>query len=603
MTVLADAAATVAAAGPAGVLLWTGAGVSRGAPSCLPTGWELTERTYSALFRPFTLRTVLAYHDLLGWRRGAVCPVEPARTRVPRLETALGAGSQRNPGVVGELLADVREAEPNPVHGFLADHLHAGGHQLTANFDLCVERAFRQRYGREPVPGQLHHFHNAFADGSDPARLGATLARIERGFDDADRAALVGRLRGPARVIVLAGYSGSDFFDVDVAVAGLPPGALEGRTVLWVNHSSCAWHRPDPQPSSAVFGVETGHPEGTLPALAGHLRRAGATVAFLCGPTTELLDAVAAHWGFDPVPPPVLRPPRDVRTAAGDGDRLAGTFLLFRATGLVPEVRRLLPENPDVSAEELILSRSDLMWEEGRYADLRRWWRRQHPSPRRTERIGATLWVQGRLLPAYAWLSWHRRRARTEPELRRFAETEARVIEHMTRVPDLRALGRRLARSAPRWLPEATQSTGLHEFRRLADVSGSLRHPTAADPRPESEAAETQAWFAEAGNVHAALSYQHRRLRDAYRRDIPATELGLLYRAQRRRAELLGSPAAAWRTLLLPRAGQVFTLREIALGCATLQLAPWHRLRLLTRLLLDRAAGEDVATRAPAGRT
>ncbi|WP_422734387.1 hypothetical protein ACN26Y_04755 [Micromonospora sp. WMMD558] len=588
MTVLADAVETIAEAGPAGVLFWTGAGISRGAPSCLPTGWQLTERTFSALFRPFTLDTVLAYHELLGWRRGSICPAEPAGTRVPRLETVLGAGAQQSPDLVGEILADVRDARPNPAHRFLAAHLHAGGRQLTANFDLCVERAFHERQGRSPRPGQIHHFHNAFSDGSNPARLGATLARIERGFDDNDRAALVDRLRGPARRIVIVGYSGSDFFDVDVAVADLPPGALEGRTVHWVNHSSCAWHRPVPQRSTAVFGVEHGNPGGTLPALAGHLRRAGATVAFLCGPTTELLDGLAACWGCDPVPPPVLRPPRAVSVVVDDRRRLAGTFLFFRAVGLVPEVRRLLPEEPDVAAEELILARSDLMWEEGRYADLRRWWRRQPPSLRRTERIGATLWAQGRLLPAYAWLTWHRRRASNEAELRLIAETEARVIEHMRLVPDLRWLGRRLGRNAVRWLPAPRQQDGLHEFRRLADVSGSLRHSTAATPRPESEAAETQEWFLEAGNVHAALSYQHRRLRDNHRVETLVAELGGLYRAQRRRAEILGSTAASWRVLLLPRAGEVFTLREAVVGWAAVQFGAWHRVRLLGRLLLDR---------------
>ncbi|MEU1885461.1 hypothetical protein [Micromonospora sp. WMMD987] len=588
MTVLDDAVGTIAEPGPAGVLFWTGAGVSRGAPSCLPTGWQLTERAFAALFRPFTLDVVLAYHELLGWRRGSVCPAEPARTRLPRLETALGAGAQQSPDLIGEILADVRDARPNPVHGFLAAHLHGGGRQLTANFDLCVERAHVGRYGRSPDPGQLHHFHNAFSDGSDPARLGATLARIERGFDAADRAALVDRLRGPARRVVMVGYSGSDFFDVDVAVADLPPGSLDGLTVHWVNHSSCAWHRPTPRPSTAVFDVEYDGPDGLLPSLAGHLRRAGATVEFLCGPTTTLLDGLAGRWGFDPVPRPVLRPPPAVDVAVDDRRRTAATFRYFRAVGLVPEVRRLLAEEPDIAADELVLARSDLMWEEGRYADLRRWWRRQPPSLRRTERIGATLWVQGRLLPAYAWLTWHRRRASNDAELRLIAETEARVIEHMRLVPDLRWLGGPLARDAARWLPAPRQRDGLHDFRRLTDVSGSLRNSTAAASRPESEAAETQEWFLEAGNVHAALAYQHRRLRDTHRVTTPVAELDRLYRAQQRRAGILGSTAASWRVLLLPRAGQVFTLREAVVGCVAVQFGGWHRVRLLGRLLLDR---------------
>ena len=67
--------------------------------------------------------------------------------------------------------------------------------------------------------------------------MGATLARIEKGLPAATSDRLFKSLLDPAVAsIVFVGYSGSDFFDVDPFLAGLPPGAMEGREVLWISH-------------------------------------------------------------------------------------------------------------------------------------------------------------------------------------------------------------------------------------------------------------------------------------------------------------------------------------------------------------------------------
>jgi hypothetical protein len=86
------------------------------------------------------------------------------------------------------------------------------------------------------------------------------------------------------------------------------------------------------------------------------------------------------------------------------------------------------------------------------------------------------------------------------------------------------------------------------------------------------------------------MSFQHRYYRDSYdARTISDDELASRYRAQFRRANVIGSTSAAWRILGLPGAPRVFTVREAAVGAFTLQFSPWHRVRLLTRFALSRA--------------
>jgi hypothetical protein len=95
----------------------------------------------------------------------------------------------------------------------------------------------------------------------------------------------------------------------------------------------------------------------------------------------------------------------------------------------------------------------------------------------RVERIGACLWVQGRLVPAYLWLSRQWRRAEREYGPERawpLAETLARVIEHMGRVPGLRLYARLSARRTAARLGESEQRSGVHVYRRHQDLRTSL---------------------------------------------------------------------------------------------------------------------------------
>lgn len=583
-----EAAALLDGLDPDEVLIWSGAGLSVEGPTSLPSGPELTRRVFDTFFEPGALARVLTYHQVVGLRTNPLCARDNAlpTARLPRLETALDAAARARPDAFPgtfDVLDDVRDAVPNRLHAFAADHIALGGRHVTANFDTCVERAHEARHGR-PVPhGAVHHFHGSFADSSDGKALGATLSLIRTGFPQDESRHLL-HLLSTHRAVIVIGYSGSDYFDVDRFAAALPQDALRGLRVLWLTH---AHHDPHV-------------PEQDTVALQTWLRRAGADVRVLCGPTELLLARSAHRWGLAPLGDPPRRTPAAPTVPVTDAERHRATFLLYTSLGLHREVRRLLDTHGTGTDDpvELRAVHSKLLWEAGAWSTLRRMWRRapaDGPDRHlRAERIGACLWAQGRLLPAWLWLRWCGRHvADGTDESYALEETLKRVVEHMHRTPDLRPLARRLLARMPQPADTAGESPGNEDrgryvaaFRALQDVRDSLDTLRAGRFREgQAHAEESTTWFQETGDLQGVLSYRHRALRDGYppdgAPDVTDTTLRESYEQIVTANLFLGSRAGAWRTALLPGAHRVFRVHEYLFALATLQYGWWHRLRLL----------------------
>lgn len=147
---------------PESVIFWSGAGISNDAPTCAPLGGELTVRALDYAFEPCCLERIRDYYAALRVER-----------EYPRLETVLD-GVRRIIGLdaLVDVLSDMLGPAPNGVHTFLARHLDAGGRQITANFDDCIERSRATSTGDE-----LTHFHGSFA--TDPSGAGAVDAVCE----------------------------------------------------------------------------------------------------------------------------------------------------------------------------------------------------------------------------------------------------------------------------------------------------------------------------------------------------------------------------------------------------------------------------------------
>jgi hypothetical protein len=586
---MADA---VGALPPASVAMLSGAGVSIEGPASLPTGWQLTQRVFNAFFLPRSLATVLDHHSKVGWRmqKPGADPGAPPEPRPPRLETVLGVvAAVYGDAAVTAVLGDIRAARPNRLHRFFAGHLAQGGRHITANFDGCIEVAADRDYPGWDARGRLLHFHGSFLDDPSGKTLGATLARIQGGFTDLV-AAQFRNLFPASGVLVVTGYSGSDFFDVDAAVSAMSPGSLTGLRVIWVAHDDLPW-RPVNLPKEPE-AYETKIAE--VPPLTMHLRRAGAQVEIFCGPTIEFIGLLAARWGLSTLGAPEPRTPWDQVLSADPGKRGAATFMLYRELGLHGEIGDMLRSGPPagVDPREVWLARSELLWEQGRYGTLRRAWLRgavppELPAAMRNERVGACLWVQGRLLPAYLWLTWHRRHCTDEAGRLMLAETEGRVIEHMART-ELRWLARRLAPGLIRDLGKTDQRAGVNLYRRRNDLASSLLAIT-GHPRPPTEARTSNEWFTEAGNLASALNYRHRHYRDIYSdKAAEDNELANRYRELQRQFTSIGAPADALAAHRLPRAEQIFTTGEVIRGLSKIQYGWWHRIRILSRFVVRR---------------
>jgi hypothetical protein len=587
--VMAEAASALP---PEQVVMLSGAGDSWDGPASLPTGWELTDRVFSAFFLPGTLNTVLRHHSDVGWwlQDPFADPKKPRNPRPPRLETVLGVvAAVHGDGAVATALADIGAASPNRLHTFFAGHLAEGGRHLTANFDGCIEAAADKQYPGWRARGRLLHFHGSLLDDPSGKTLGATLSRIQGGFTGS-LAAEFRDLFPASGILIVTGYSGSDFFDVDTAVSAMGPDSLAGLHVIWVMHNRLPWSRlglPDEPKGDETKPLE-------VPPLIVHLHRAGADVEIICGPTSEFISALAARWKLPALAPPDPRTLWNPALTADPDKRRDATFMLYRELGLHSEIEEMFQNRPPFGIDPQVvwLARSELLWEQGRYGTLRRAWQSKAVPPGfsaavRDERVGACLWVQGRLVPAYLWLTWHRRRCRDEADRLTLAETEGRVIEHMART-ELRWLARRLAPGLIRALGNTGQQAGVHLYRRRNDLAGSLLAIT-GHPRPPTAARSSNEWFTEAGNLTSALNYRHRHYRDIYSgKTVGDTGLASRYHELQEQFISVGAPADAMAAHRLPRAERVFTTREVACGLRTVQYGWWHRFRLLSRFAVRR---------------
>jgi hypothetical protein len=325
-----------------------------------------------------------------------------------------------------------------------------------------------------------------------------------------------------------------------------------------------------------------------------HLHRAGADVEIICGPTSEFISALAARWKLPALNPPDPRTLWNPALTADLDKRRDATFTLYRELGLHSEIEEMFQNGPPsgIDPQAVWLARSELLWERGRYGTLRRAWQSKAVPPEfsaavRDERVGACLWVQGRLVPAYLWLTWHRRHCLDEADRLTLAETEGRVIEHMART-ELRWLARRLAPGLIRAPGNTGQRAGVHLYRRRNDLAGSLLEIT-GHPRPPTAARSSNEWFTEAGNLTSALNYRHRHYRDIYSGEtVGDTGLASRYHELQEQFISVGAPADAMAAHRLPRAERVFTTREVARGLRTVQYGWWHRFRLLSRFAVRR---------------
>lgn len=579
---LATHAPRVLSGDSSATVFWSGAGISADLPTGAPVGYALTDRVLESCFAEGTLQTLQCYYSRLRVPRSR-----------PRLETVLDV-VRRVYGlpVLADLLSDLRNPPANSLHRFFGAHLRAGGRHVTANFDPCIEAAGITEAGTRPV-----HFHGSFADDPTGEQLGATLARIERGLPaDISQAVTVALTAESRLTLIFAGYSGSDFFDVDPYLSGLADdGVFKDATVLWIDHQDST--------SGIVSGSEAAEARKQLAVL----RRGGASVHQVSAPTRLVLEVLASEWQL---PAPDLPSGNRREWAAAivrdSGAREHASLELFALMGLHREVTGLLAGGgrPATADEWGIAAQSD--WAAGRYRAAARAWQHAYPGndagsrAARAERQAACQWIRGQYNRAYrnlrrAVYSAYASGGEDVGQATRIqmAETLGRILVHMRRSPDSRLMATSRRRAFVLSLlpdPDITGQSplGTHLTARVRSVRADLGAPAADAGVWE----ESQAGFAEYEALHARLNYRHAELRhEAQKGPLAASA----YRQLREDFLVLGADGDAARVPLLPGAERAFSIRETMRGLRRIDISWWHRCRLLAGYGAKRALAVRVA--------
>lgn len=232
---------------PGKVVLMVGAGISIESPSRLPGGYELTE---SLLDHLLDSKAAAEIKTVFGQ-----CEQWMGRN-LPRLEHVLDKafepstieGVERS-GAARELLRIFSQRPPNANHYLIADYLiQQRGWCITTNFDDCIEQAGRHQIPVHVIDPKTKIFdilHREYGEDWGIIKvhgtiehgcygLGATLADLEHGLPEAFKI-LLERVTNQADLMVVAGYSGTDHFDVNHWIRERWNGDRSTRLV-WIDH-------------------------------------------------------------------------------------------------------------------------------------------------------------------------------------------------------------------------------------------------------------------------------------------------------------------------------------------------------------------------------
>ena len=219
-----------------------GAGLSVDPPSRLPKGIELTEKLMDRLFhfsvKEELIKSFKEHPDVVG-------------RQVPRLEHLLSVATQAT-AEAANLLKIFEDVPPNRNHRILAEYLITRrGWAITTNFDECVEKAsnftipvhvfdptkgrVRVLYGDNNADWGLIKLHGTVGVGVK--ELSATIEQLTPGLALPVQE-LLDRVFSSANFVVVAGYSGSDHFDVNRYFESKLGGGGFRAHILWVQYTS-----------------------------------------------------------------------------------------------------------------------------------------------------------------------------------------------------------------------------------------------------------------------------------------------------------------------------------------------------------------------------
>ncbi|WP_146032391.1 hypothetical protein [Actinomyces qiguomingii] len=524
----------------------------------------------------------------------------------PRFETVLGVVADMY-GVqgLGYVLSDLLAATPNDLHDFFARHVAKGGRHVTANIDKAIERSL-ESLGFGDASDRILHFHGAAEDVAELAGLGITLANIENGFDESVAAAMSEVMaRADVDSVVIMGYSGLDYFDVDPYLrSDRGRAAFKNKSVLWVlhDHTSPELRREDEYRNPAIVAM----------------RSAGADVTVVRGATRRVANRLANKWWRGPVPE---SSPAGVASAVssaaiepfvptGPYSRESATIELLARLGWCGRMMELLKSNPGLADRRTYLQFADSAWDAGEYHIAERMWRAAYSGQtnderiQRAERVAACQWIRGRYRQAMSGLLVLADAIDRLPEDEvslparlKVADTLVRLLEQMRRLPDVRRYVTSEVRERARdLLPSPVQMRGeALDLRRRVEVS---RAKLEADSEEQEELNEKVSMeHASSSSMTRMLTYRQGWLRAAQDRRMSRMLAGERvddeawrkeYREVALRLRAIGARGNAARVFMLPRATEVWPLRApLEMFRMRVRYTFYHRIRMAAHIVVS----------------
>ena len=185
---------------------------------------------------------------------------------------------------------------PNDSHYFFAQHIKRHGKHVTLNIDLGIENAIRNLFG-DLISPYILHLHGSFRE--HPSALGLTFENLAKGLsEDIAKKTLDAILE--ANTIIFAGYSGSDYFDIDPFFEDLVgKHDFSNKLIIWIDHKKDGDKKVISYPLSPFNSR-----------IMDSLNRCGANAYVWTGPTRSFIDDLRKHWSFDKsiVPPLTIAP-------------------------------------------------------------------------------------------------------------------------------------------------------------------------------------------------------------------------------------------------------------------------------------------------------
>jgi len=330
---------------PNKVIFWTGAGISKDSPSLLPPGDDLTKEIIDAFCLKGTWGKILNYLSYANIKDS-----HRKNKTIPRLESILG-------GIVSVLGYDflnrfnkLFNPIPNALHLFFAHHILKGGSHITLNLDLGIENALQKQIS-PPVyqiltPSNISqqnilnttfpfilHLHGKH--GESLSNLGLTIENVSKGFSDDIKKLIINRLH-LSSLLIFAGYSGSDFFDVTPFFKELHDQKINllKLGVVWVDHKENGVGLYDYLTSKKCNPI--------LNALSG----CGAQCYIWEGITRYFIQKFASNWGINITPIQNLGQKPSFDKSISMWQQTLVTAKIFVSMGIGKEALSLLKNNP-----------------------------------------------------------------------------------------------------------------------------------------------------------------------------------------------------------------------------------------------------------------